>query len=92
MDKSKQQFEEFALSAAGGLGPGHLTKDAGGDYTNYAAQAYFDFWNGSRAALVIDRPEKCEFAEADGPYHKGYRQGIRNMVDAIEAAGLKVSS
>jgi hypothetical protein len=75
MDKSKQQFEEFALSAAGGLGPGHLTKDVDGDYTNYAAQAYFDFWNGSRAALVIELP-------------RVYTEATRKV---IEAAGVKVA-
>ncbi|MGS0735543.1 hypothetical protein ACVBEG_03055 [Pseudomonas sp. GG8] len=48
-------------------------------------------WKQSREALVIECPEKCEFAEPDGSYHKGYRQGMRSMVDAIEAAGLKVS-
>jgi hypothetical protein len=48
-------------------------------------------WQASRETPVIKRPEKCEFAEPDGSYHKGYRQGMRSMVDAIEAAGLKVS-
>jgi len=82
MDKSKQQFEEFALSPAGGLGPGHLTKDADGDYTNYAAQAYFDFWNGSRAALVIELPQEDGM---DG------HLWAPDVVAAIEASGVKVT-
>lgn len=49
-------------------------------------------WEASRAVLVIARPEECEFAEPDGPYHRGYRQGVRNMVDSVEAAGLKVKA
>lgn len=55
-------------------------------------RALWTGWQESRTALVIERPEKCEFAEPDGPYHRGYRQGVRNMVDAIEAAGLKVKA
>jgi len=48
-------------------------------------------WQASREALVIKRPEQCEYANTVGEYAKGHRQGIRSMVDAIEAQGLKVS-
>ncbi|MBD1589498.1 hypothetical protein [Pseudomonas typographi] len=47
-------------------------------------------WQASRAAVVVERPEKCEFAEPGGAYEKGYRQGLRDMIDAIEASGMKV--
>lgn len=47
-------------------------------------------WQASRETLVVERPEKCEFAEPGGDYEKGYRQGVRSMVDRIEAQGLKV--
>lgn len=49
-------------------------------------------WKASRDSLVIDIPGKCEFAEQDGAYHRGYRQGVRAMTDNVEAAGLKVKS
>lgn len=47
-------------------------------------------WQASRESLVIELPEKCVFAEPLGKYASGYRQGMRAVVDKIEAAGLKV--
>lgn len=47
-------------------------------------------WQASREALVIQLPEKCEYADSQSGYAKGHRQGKRDLVDCIEAAGLKV--
>ena len=41
-------------------------------------------------AIVIKLPEKCEYADAQSDYAKGHRQGKRDVVDVLEAAGLKV--
>jgi len=51
------------------------------DYRMYCA---------SIASVFVRRPESCEFAELNGPYHRGYRQGVRVMVDAVESANLRV--
>ena len=48
-------------------------------------------WQASREAVVVERPDKCEFAEPGGDYENGYRQGIRSMVDMVEAEGIKVA-
>lgn len=46
-------------------------------------------WAASREALVIQLPEKCEYADFQSEYAKGHRQGMRAYRDAIEAAGVK---
>ncbi len=47
-------------------------------------------WHASREAVVIQLPEKCEYADPDSDYAKGHRQGKRDVVDCIEGADLKV--
>ncbi|WP_440090125.1 hypothetical protein [Pseudomonas fragariae (ex Marin et al. 2024)] len=86
-DKMREEFEAWVLSEFPNQ---HMGKFADGEYHSTTLHYCWMAWQAAREALVIERPEKCEFAELDGPYHKGYRQGVRNMVDAIEAAGVKV--
>jgi hypothetical protein len=84
--KSREEFEVWMRDVA---------KTVVGSSDLYAARLermYWDTWQASRAALVIQPPAKFEFADPDGPYHKGYRQGVRSMVDAIEAAGVRAKS
>ncbi|MEG0969211.1 MAG: hypothetical protein RSG92_27995 [Pseudomonas sp.] len=87
-DISREQFEAWHASAVVGEPP--HDKYSNGDYRNQHVQRYWLGWQASRTAVVVERPEKCEFAEPSGEYAKGYRQGIRGMVDAIEDLGLKV--
>lgn len=96
-DADRERFES-ALTAAL-LNEGYsafsaqlmFERGSDGEYRSPRVAGAWWGWNASRVDLVIQRPEKCEFAEAQGPYAKGYRQGIRIMVDAIESAGLRVS-
>lgn len=92
MNESKMQEEfEAAIAAESGESITAVFLSRKGDtYATSVLHFAWWAWQASRAALLIEHPEKCEFAEVDGSYHKGYRQGMRNMVDAIEAAGLKV--
>lgn len=68
-----------------------LERNGKGQYYVMWVQGAALGWMASREAVVIGRPEKCEFADPDGDYAKGYRLGIRSMVDVIEAQGLKVA-
>ena len=89
-DISREQFEKFALSAEGGLFPGHLTKGEDGEYLNYATQCYWLFWQASREAVVVELPSAIE-----SPPYACFQSGWNDMrgeaVDAIEAQGLKVA-
>lgn len=64
---------------------------SGDGYADSSVDAYWHFWRESRAALVIKLPEKCEYANTVGDYAKGHRHGQRDVVDCIEAAGVKVA-
>ena len=93
-DKSREEFEAWECEAGSGpqTDPIWLMRHQENPdrYLLHPVQRRWEAWQASRAAVVVERPEKCEFAEPGGPYESGYRQGIRTMVDAIEAAGLKV--
>lgn len=89
VEQRRAEFEEAYHEQFGRL-PQNWN-DALGKYFDAHAQGAWWAWQASRDAVVIELPEKCEFADPEGPYHKGYRQGIRSMVDSIEAAGLKVA-
>lgn len=45
-------------------------------------------WQASRQAVVVELPERCEYADPQGEYAKGHRIGKRDVVAAIEAQGL----
>lgn len=95
-EKAREEFEAAWADAMRGDDPPPGRKPLRSQidperYRGDAANFAWRWWQRSREALVIERPEKCEFADPDGPYHKGYRQGMRNMVDAVESAGLRVT-
>lgn len=58
-------------------------------YADWLVQALWIMWQASRAALCVELPEKCEYANPQGEYAKGDRQGRRSIIDAIHAAGVK---
>lgn len=91
MNQSQQQFEQFGLSAAGGLGKGHLVKGEDGEYLNFATQCYWDFWQASRAAVVVELPDgRCLFDRSSGRAPGGLPLiELKQAADAIEAVGLK---
>lgn len=90
-NKMREQFEKFALSSEGGLFPGHLAKGEDGEYLNYAAQCYWLFWQASREAVVVELPKAYESAPPYASYQGGWNDMRVEVVDAIEAAGLKVT-
>lgn len=61
-----------------------------GDFQDPALRLAFWAWKTSRETLVIKLPEKCEYADPQSEYAKGHRQGMRAVVDQVEASGLKV--
>lgn len=98
MNQSQQQFEQFALSAAGGLGKGHLVKGEDGEYLNFATQCYWDFWQASRAAVVVELPPAPEVPDdpeeaIDDSHMDAYHSAVRmrkGCAKSVTAAGLKV--
>lgn len=82
--KAQNEFEAWA-SKDFGLRPSHFTKDSEGDYLNYPTQCYFQVWQASREALVIELPNR------DGVNMYGADVlEINDVRKSIEAAGLKV--
>ena len=91
IEKMQEEFETFALSSVGGLGPGHLIKGEDGKYLNFAAQCYFDFWAGSRSSLVVTLPSISHLADTLSEKVVGARMGIEACRKAIESVGIKVT-
>lgn len=81
-DKSREEFEAWALSPGFGLTPGHLVIGPNGYYVNYPTQCYWEAWQASREAIVVKLP--MEDVD-EGFIH------INPIRDAIKAAGLKVA-
>jgi hypothetical protein len=86
---SREEFEAFALSPEGGLSAGHLVKGEDGEYLNFAAQCYWDFWQGSRAALAIDLPKPLPSGDyrMTVPFYKA-----ADIIEALSAAGIEVKA
>lgn len=88
-DISREQFEKFALSAEGGLFPGHLAKGEDGEYLNYTAQCYWLFWQASREAVVVELPKVVGFEGAyDSHRHHEFVPSMSDVEDADEIFGL----
>lgn len=87
-DKMKSEFEAWASSPAFGLRPGHFAKDDDGEYVNYPTQCYWQIWQASREALVIELPPKWN--RLTNSKMQAWDSGIEDARKAIEAAGLKV--
>jgi hypothetical protein len=62
----------------------HLARNEGGDYVNGMAEIAWWGWKESRAALVVELPERLDYA--------GCTSAIEACRGAIEAAGLRVQS
>ncbi|ELY6320442.1 hypothetical protein ACI49Z_003454 [Cronobacter turicensis] len=89
MDKSREQFEEFAQREKLSLAYG----DCGYVYTS--TEMAWRAWQASRAAIVTELPKgvttkKALDAGYMGDYAAGVDDGIEGCATAIRAAGLKV--
>lgn len=87
-DLMREDFEAWTASHDY-LGGVELDRTISGNYADIDMQHAWQSWQASRECLVIELPEKCEYADDQGDYAKGHRQGIRSAVDAITAAGVK---
>lgn len=54
-DKIQAEFEAWAGSKKFGLSKGHFKKDEDGEYLNFPTQCYWDVWQASRAALMVEQ-------------------------------------
>ncbi len=89
-EKMHEDFEVWAMTSAYlGLSDSCMERFEDG-YLGGELHAAWIAWQASREALVIQLPEKCEYADSQSGYAKGNRQGKRDGVDCIAAAGLKV--
>lgn len=87
-DKMREEFEAWALKDFG-LRAAHFAKDSEGDYLNYPTQCYFQVWQASREALVIELPDAID-AKPYACFEGGWNDMRDEAVEAITAAGLKV--
>ena len=79
-DKMREEFEAWAITSAWlGLSDECMEFIDGG-YVNCEVQAAWLAWQASREALVIELPTE----------QPGYMYYAPDVVEAIEAAGLKV--
>ena len=90
----REEFEAWASSPAFGLRAGHFEKADDGEYLNYPTQCYFQVWQASRAAIVIELPQRWEFNAFGDPQKNDSGTELEHLevVKAIEAAGLRVKS
>ncbi|ELY4787496.1 hypothetical protein SM105_000871 [Cronobacter sakazakii] len=85
MDKSREQFEEFAQREKLSLAYG----DCGYVYTS--TEMAWRAWQASRAAVEIDVPDASGYWNgSQGQEVLNHRQLIADICDSIRAAGLKV--
>lgn len=81
MDKSREQFEEFAERGKLSLAYG----DCGYVYTS--TEMAWRTWQASRAAVEIELDDKVM---VEDEFDKGHNCAIDYCAEAIRAAGLKV--
>lgn len=106
IEKSREEFEAWASSPEFGLRAAHFIKALDGEYANYPTQCYWQVWQASREALVIELPQIVAYeAGYDSLRDNDYASNPDELFDAdevfalhrsievqeaIEAAGLKV--
>ncbi len=57
-DKMREQFETWAATKGIGM---HLARSESGLYVSRVTQNYFDCWQASRAAVVVELPQVVAF-------------------------------
>lgn len=83
-EESRKQFEHEIKSR----GMSAMKRD--GRYIESATRFAFDFWQASRASIVIDTPPLCGDGENDTEYTEGYNDGITATEKTIRAVGLSI--
>lgn len=94
LKKISDDFESWASSPSFGLGAGHFVKDDNGQYENYPTQCYWQVWQASRRAIVVELPPKGIDSINEGEsvaWHNVRNSTIAACKRAIEEAGLKVA-
>lgn len=98
-NKMREQFEQWAKDRYSW----HLHDDArdpedrtlaswnGETYGNRIVEGMWQAWQASRAAVVVELPKAYESAPPYASYQGGWNDMRVEVVDAIEAAGLKVT-
>jgi len=87
MDKSREQFEEWAKESFG-WGDGRFEMYLG-EYVNGKIFEKWQAWQASRAALVVEFP-KFEFASwVSGDTIDGYKAAVGDTKDLLDKAGVK---
>ncbi|ELQ6021932.1 hypothetical protein R2217_000767 [Cronobacter turicensis] len=88
MDKSREQFEEFAQREKLSLAYG----DCGYVYTS--TEMAWRAWQASRAAVEIELPKYHDYTNQDTTRAQAeksaYNSGVYDSAEVIRAAGLKV--
>ncbi len=61
----------------------------GSGYTYSPFQSLWLDWNAALDSVCVVLPENCVYADPDGDYARGNRQGKRDYRNSIEAAGIR---
>ena len=90
MDKQREEFEE---KLSHDYGDDALLKNSDGDYVDWLTADLWDYWQASRAAIVVELPDtkndRARGCSSDDIAY-GFNQGIDSCKDAIRAAGLSI--
>lgn len=82
MDKSRQQFEDFAVSQ------GHSIEYFNGDYDWNSTRLAWLFWQASRENLEVELPYINTDPDYADPYTNGKRDGILEVGAVLNELGV----
>lgn len=85
---SREQFEDWADKNWPGAKRQQLERDEFGAYKNPIYRDFWTGWQASREAVVVELPQTEYFGDS---WSGGWAITRENVVDAIEAQGLKVA-
>ncbi|MGP2833574.1 hypothetical protein ACTVKO_09685 [Serratia nevei] len=80
MDKLREEFEE---KLSNDYGDDALLKNSDGDYVDWLTADLWDYWQASRASIVVDVPQACAFNLCD-------LVSRDDVIESIRSIGLSI--
>ncbi|BEM22100.1 hypothetical protein SME04J_04660 [Serratia marcescens] len=86
MDKLRQEFEE---KLSHDYGDDALLKNSDGDYVDWLTADLWDYWQASRASIVVELPKAALTSEFRGD-NPEYRMMAFDVKQSIRSIGLSI--
>ncbi|MFK3699401.1 hypothetical protein ACI2JW_04420 [Serratia ureilytica] len=92
MDKLREEFEE---KLSHDYGDDALLKNSDGDYVDWLTADLWDYWQASRASIVVDIPNELRIEtivdkKVQQAFVNGHLLGRKECSDAIRSIGLSI--